>query len=152
MADEYENIDPMTADDMRTNADYFEEVSIAVQNAAEDDDQVCLSPSAPRWHPVVHASDGAGRVKQQLSIPYRVRMSSALAWLSLALPPCKSAKSELPKPHARALFLPDHPPLTFYLMARFPPSPVRLYLLRIPGDSVDESRLRAPAMARHGAH
>lgn len=60
MANKYENIDPMTADDMRTNADYFEEESIVVQNEAEDDDQVCLAPSAPGWFPVVTAFDGVG--------------------------------------------------------------------------------------------
>jgi len=40
MASEYENIDPMTADDMRANADYFEEQAVEVQNVAEGEDQV----------------------------------------------------------------------------------------------------------------
>ena len=98
MASEYENVDPMTADDMRANADYFEEKAIEVQNVAEGDDQV--SPPRQRL-PVVFspppASPSISRCLMQLqkarSILERLQGSSALPRpsstrsQSLALPP-----------------------------------------------------------------
>jgi hypothetical protein len=53
MAEAYENIDPMTADDMRANADFFEEQAVEVQNQAEGEDQavalMSLDCDLPLW-------------------------------------------------------------------------------------------------------